>query len=322
MSVKNIFKSTQYAHYIQNSTPNSGYILIDNALGQGRVEAYKIFDEILLLLINISSREWPTASNSINQNAIFINYCIKGRCEVCLDNGLTTCIREGEISISKSSAIKAFYYPLKEYEGIEFIFAIDRLAQTDVFFKNNFGLDIIKTLQRYTAEKLPFTVTANAEIQEMMNELWKKKNDLNLFETKLNTLRFLHVLAEKDISFRHTKRVYLSSVQTQIAKVVRKTISEDLQKKITVAKLAKIHNVSATTLKTYFKKLYGKNISEYLQEIRMNEAAKQIAQTNAPIFEIASMVGYENQSKFAAVFKEHFEVSPIEYRRLKCLSKQ
>lgn len=319
MSLKDNFSSTKYSPYIHNINPYKAYIELDNTLGQGKVYIHKVFDGILALLINISSNEWPTSETSDSRNLIFINYCIKGRCEVSLDNGLTTCVSEGEISISKSSAIKEFLYPLKQYEGIEFVFDIHTLKNASRFFKDGFGIDIASTLEHYTSEALPFTVAANSPIRELMDEIYKKTNSENLFQIKLNTLQLLYLLAQKEISSGYKKRVYLSSVQTQIAKATRDVISEDLQKKITVAELSQAFGVSSTTLKTYFKGLYGKNISVYLQELRMNEAAKQIAQTEFPVSEIAGMVGYENQSKFAAVFKDYFEVSPMEYRRLKRL---
>ncbi|MBM6853877.1 helix-turn-helix domain-containing protein [Mediterraneibacter glycyrrhizinilyticus] len=33
------------------------------------------------------------------------------------------------------------------------------------------------------------------------------------------------------------------------------------------------------------------------------------------VSEVAEQVGYLNQSKFAAVFKKHFMMSPLEYRK-------
>ena len=47
----------------------------------------------------------------------------------------------------------------------------------------------------------------------------------------------------------------------------------------------------------------------------MLHAAELLTDTALPVIEIASRVGYENQSKFSAVFRKRFGVSPREYRR-------
>ena len=317
MSSMDKFDNAKYSPYIHNITPNSSYIKIDNEQCKGIVHIHNLFNGILALFVNISSIEWPTPGSEERKNFIFLNYCVKGRCEVSLDNGLTTCVNEGEISISRSSTIKEFLYPLKKYEGVEILFDVDELSSFNSILKEIFNIDIFKTIEYYTLSKRPFTSEMNVKSRQLMKELWEKRNDENLFEMKMLLLHLLNLLSEKGVTTDNKKRIYLTPTQKQIAKSVESMITENLQKKITAAELAKLFSVSETTLKTYFKGLYGKNISTYLQEVRMNEAVKQISETNNPISDIATMVGYENQSKFAAVFKKHFNVSPIEYRRLK-----
>ena len=44
-----------------------------------------------------------------------------------------------------------------------------------------------------------------------------------------------------------------------------------------------------------------------------------LVETKLPISEIASQVGYTKQGKFAEVFRQQFQMNPLEYRRLKKL---
>ena len=83
--------------------------------------------------------------------------------------------------------------------------------------------------------------------------------------------------------------------------------------------LAEYFSISETSLKNYFRGVYGQNISVYLREMRMNKAGELLASTRLSVAEIAAQVGYLNQSKFASVFKKHFGVSPLEYRRTRHL---
>ena len=47
----------------------------------------------------------------------------------------------------------------------------------------------------------------------------------------------------------------------------------------------------------------------------MKQAAALLRQTQATIAEIASQVGYENQSKFATAFRDVMKIAPAEYRK-------
>ena len=40
-----------------------------------------------------------------------------------------------------------------------------------------------------------------------------------------------------------------------------------------------------------------------------------LAETDRSVGDIAQQVGYENQSKFSKVFRDHFQVLPTAYRR-------
>jgi AraC-like DNA-binding protein len=58
----------------------------------------------------------------------------------------------------------------------------------------------------------------------------------------------------------------------------------------------------------------GKNFRQYLNFVRMNEAARLLKQSELQIAEIATAVGYNNTQNFNRIFKEFFEVSPKQYR--------
>ncbi len=75
-----------------------------------------------------------------------------------------------------------------------------------------------------------------------------------------------------------------------------------------------------TSLKNYFRGVFGENLSTFLREVRMRRAAELLQSSELRVAEIAAQVGYENQSKFAAVFVRHFGCPPLEYRRRAHLS--
>ena len=103
--------------------------------------------------------------------------------------------------------------------------------------------------------------------------------------------------------------------QVQIAKQAMEIISADLSKHYSIESLASSFGISPSSLKNYFKGVYGKNISAWLRESRMATASLALRESNQPVAEIAANVGYENASKFSAAFKNFLGETPLEYRR-------
>ena len=114
---------------------------------------------------------------------------------------------------------------------------------------------------------------------------------------------------------------FFTETQVDIAKRVEKIITSDLRQHHPAWELAAQFSISETSLKNYFRGVFGQNISVYLRETRMKKAAELLSTTKLSVAEAAEQVGYINQSKFASVFKKQFGLSPLEYRRAKTLEK-
>jgi AraC-like DNA-binding protein len=110
-------------------------------------------------------------------------------------------------------------------------------------------------------------------------------------------------------------RTFFTMGQVNIVKKVMKIITADLSAHYSITDLARDFCVSPTSLKNYFRGVYGKSISAYLRDRRMNKAAEYLKKCGRQIGDIDSLTGYENASKFAAAFKLSKGESPLEYRR-------
>ncbi|MBQ6450721.1 MAG: helix-turn-helix transcriptional regulator [Solobacterium sp.] len=108
---------------------------------------------------------------------------------------------------------------------------------------------------------------------------------------------------------------YLSQKNVQLAKNVRKKISEDLSCHLTLQQLSEEFHASPTSIKTAFKSVYGETIGEYLKSFRLQEAQRLLQDTDWHILEIAELVGYSNPGHFAVAFREKYKMTPSEYRK-------
>ncbi len=64
-------------------------------------------------------------------------------------------------------------------------------------------------------------------------------------------------------------------------------------------------------------KASGMPLKKYLNVLRLQEAKRQLAQTDRPVTEIAMMLGYNNTTPFNRVFREMEGASPTDYRKNK-----
>lgn len=113
---------------------------------------------------------------------------------------------------------------------------------------------------------------------------------------------------------------YFTSSQVAIARETRNILCADLSQNHTARELAERFQIAETSLKNYFRGVFGENLSTFLREARMRRAAELLQSSELRVAEIAAQVGYENQSKFAAVFVRRFGCPPLEYRRRARLS--
>jgi AraC-like DNA-binding protein len=81
-----------------------------------------------------------------------------------------------------------------------------------------------------------------------------------------------------------------------------------------LADVAEVTDVTENDVSELLREGTGKNFRQYLNFVRMNEAARLLKQSGLQIAEIATAVGYNNTQHFNRVFKEFFEVSPKQYR--------
>lgn len=82
-----------------------------------------------------------------------------------------------------------------------------------------------------------------------------------------------------------------------------------------VKMVASQSDLSISNLSHRVKKATGRNVSDYITEMRMEYAHELLKDTDYNIQTIASMVGYTQASSFVSKFKKYYSVTPAEYRK-------
>ncbi|MDE1548624.1 response regulator transcription factor [Jeotgalibaca caeni] len=84
---------------------------------------------------------------------------------------------------------------------------------------------------------------------------------------------------------------------------------------LSLVTLANQIHITSPYLSNLFKSETGRNFTEYLLEMRMEEAKELLRTTMSKTYEIAERVGYLNPHYFSSSFKKYTGETPIEYRK-------
>lgn len=85
---------------------------------------------------------------------------------------------------------------------------------------------------------------------------------------------------------------------------------------LSLENMAQNFNLSASYLSRFIKDETQKTFSQYVWELRLAEVKKQLIETNSPIKEIISEVGYIDAPNFTRKFKNSVGLTPSEYRNI------
>lgn len=93
-------------------------------------------------------------------------------------------------------------------------------------------------------------------------------------------------------------------------------MEQHLQEKLTIPQLCVRFYLSPTSLKKYFRNLYGQPVHSWLQKRRMEKAAEILRESSLTVLQTAQQVGYEGLSQFNAAFKRTYGCTPKQYRNM------
>ena len=109
------------------------------------------------------------------------------------------------------------------------------------------------------------------------------------------------------------EHVYQESTE-KIAPEILAYLEQNYNQKISLKELAQRSFYNPAYFSTIFKECFGKTLTQFINELRINEAIRLLKETNMPIEEIASKVGYHDCKNFYITFKKITNQTPSTYR--------
>lgn len=288
---------------------------IDCIDGSGTVEVFTLFPGVVLQFHSFHCKSFHLAESKEIGNSLKINFCLEGRMEVRMSDNMFLFMEPGNLSIDTRKAHDRFQFPCGHYHGVELLFHSSVLSTEAPKILEDFGLTVNQVQTRFCRDSKNYVVRADERFRQLFEAMQTAPAECKIPYLQLKLIELLLLLSASEMPKKSDESSVMTMGQVQIAKQAMEIISADLSKHYSIKSLASSFGISPSSLKNYFKGVYGKNISAWLRESRMAAASLALRESNQPVAEIAANVGYENASKFSAAFKNFLGETPLEYRR-------
>ncbi|MBR1970649.1 MAG: helix-turn-helix domain-containing protein [Clostridia bacterium] len=115
----------------------------------------------------------------------------------------------------------------------------------------------------------------------------------------------------KDVPMSYTKNF------NPLMENIKNYIESNLEYDIKISQISKRFQYNEQYLGRLFKKEMKISFNQYINQQRIERAARLLAETNEPIIAIALSVGFSNVTYFNRLFKKRFNITPSEFRKTK-----
>ncbi len=197
------------------------------------------------------------------------------------------------------------------YERINIYLSEDYLSTQEKNFLIKLSENSVYTLEN---KQTTFISTVLNEAMKIANSNvdHAKETQLNFVKTVIYYLQAQTLSPALEVGFtRHGKHT-----DESILKIVAH-LNENYREHITLDGLSNKFFLSKNTLCTRFKKRMNCSIISYVTSVRLNKAKMYLSSSSYSMEKIAELCGFPSANYFGLIFKKHYGISPINYRKKK-----
>ncbi len=110
-------------------------------------------------------------------------------------------------------------------------------------------------------------------------------------------------------------RVILSQLFSSNTYSFKQIIEANLFSQLTIEQLAEQNNLSVSSFKREFAKLYQDTPASYIKNKKLEKAAELLLVSDQRVSEIAFNCGFNDLATFTKSFSDKYHISPTNYRR-------
>lgn len=238
----------------------------------------------------------------------------------------TTNIKIGEYHIDdiNSTAITISPHQVKSLHPIDVASKTNYGKGYVIYFKPEFigssvkSFDIMKEFSFFKIQTTPVYHLNKEQLEEVVNILERmheetKNNRINNYEI-IKSYFFLLLYQIKRISYTENSIVSTNRFELITFKF-EQTIEENKESFLTVSEYANKMNISPVYLNECVKKATGNSAQQTINDYKILHAKSLLNQSEKPIVDIASELGYSEMTNFTRFFKKNTGVTPLNFRK-------
>jgi len=203
------------------------------------------------------------------------------------------------------------------------------VALCDIELPDGSGLELVEWINAHSPDTQSIIMSCHDEFDYARQALLLRCMDYVLKPVRYATLTSILKKAMNAVEERrHRERMqsfgqhYIEMVSSKnlddyedAVEKVERYIREHLAEELSVKNLADMVYIGADHLTRSFKKRYGKTVTDFILEQRMNLAGELLKDKRFTITMVSDAVGFGNYSYFTEQFKKTYGKTPREYRK-------
>jgi AraC-like DNA-binding protein len=185
-------------------------------------------------------------------------------------------------------------------------------SDSSIFGRNPFNS--MRKMMVEAQKGLCFPMDAIMKVYQQLHTLSSIKDGFYAFQ------QFLAILYElsrcdgaRSLASSSFAKVDVASDSRRVLKV-KNYISENYQHEIRLSDMASLAGMSASAFSRFFKLHTGRNLTDYIIDMRLGYASRQLVDSTDSIAEISYRCGFNNLSNFNRIFRKKKGCSPSEFR--------
>lgn len=204
------------------------------------------------------------------------------------------------IAVTPNAPLVCIYLPLVDFLGLP----IDRGVRQSIM------------QGRFSADARGYA--ADATLLPQWVEDWQfgdaARRQLVRDEIKLRIRRFVQDVPIADHSAVRPSAASGASAAVRRAEMLTDLIHARYSEPVSLPMLARLAGMHPSTANKIFRGILGIPVNEYLMRYRLARAMQQLAETDAPILQIAYDCGFGSSSRFYDIFKRRTGTTPRLFR--------
>ena len=180
-------------------------------------------------------------------------------------------------------------------------------------FRTNLFKSIFRMLQR-ARHGLAFPIEAVLSVYHLLKDLSGNKESFYAVHCFFDLLYELSKFTDaRELSSSSYAKIEVDDESRRILKV-KHYISEHYIDDLSLDMLSSLVGMSPSAFSRFFKHHTSKNLSEYIVDIRLGNAARRLVDTNDSVSEICWDCGFNTLSNFNRLFRKRKGCNPTEFR--------